>query len=893
MLLYLPHPSDNVAIATQDGTVGDSGTTQFGTSIRLNSDVPVGFRIAVEDIECGDNLLSWGNVFGMANCDIQTGEAVYNKASVDAIEVSGRITTTGITENFVDYSPKYSSDSICIANPQRIIDSKSAPKFMGYQRDGDRGIGTRNYIAVVATSSLAASCARLITQRVEHLADVLDNLNGIVCVEHTEGARANASNTDIVLSTLAGFLLHPNLAAVLLVDHSGAKVQSTNIINYLQSHHDDIVPVTNQTVIMDGDPSQSIEQGVQIVHNWIVGANSAARSAHDVSELKIALQCGGSDAFSGITGNPLMARVASKLISHGGSINFSETPELIGAESYVLNQVANSEIGNAFMERVEHFKDWVGEHGHSAEGNPSHGNLMRGLYNITIKSLGAAMKRPYDLPLEHVVPYSERMTDPGAYFMDSPGNDIESVTGQVASGCNLIMFVTGNGSVTNFPFVPTVKVITTSAVYNKLSAEMDVNAGRILENSSIDEESKLTYALVQKVASGQETVGEKAGHSQVQIWRDWGSKPEQETYMEQQTLGLDGQALSVRNHLIMDKLFAKMKGVVGNPSNRQCSLILPTSLCAGQVANMAAKRLNLNCVGHELQSKYVTLPHTEGCGVSSGHSEKILLNILKGYLCHPLIRDSLVLEHGCEKLHLEYMRRFLLEENIDPSSYGWASIQKDGGIESVLLKIEDWFSRSEVENLVDKTNSNMSENVYSIGIVGDSDINSEVAKGFALLCQTMSEAGISVVLPTSASLLQSKIFLTELFEDASFAPNIDAANIPKVPGVHIMETYSDQFVENITVLGASGVQLFIAYDDCILPQGHPFIPMLRICASGSDADSRYAQVFDVNTLSSSLLWIEEVVDTIRDIQAGDFKIQPMLNEYVDFRIPRGPSAVSM
>ncbi|SVD36548.1 uncharacterized protein METZ01_LOCUS389402, partial [marine metagenome] len=291
-------------------------------------------------------------------------------------------------------------------------------------------------------------------------------------------------------------------------------------------------------------------------------------------------------------------------------------------------------------------------------------------------------------------------------------NDIESVTGQVASGCNLIMFVTGNGSVTNFPFVPTVKVITTSAVYNKLSAEMDVNAGRILENSSIDEESKLTYALVQKVASGQETVGEKAGHSQVQIWRDWGSKPEQETYMEQQTLGLDGQALSVRNHLIMDKLFAKMKGVVGNPSNRQCSLILPTSLCAGQVANMAAKRLNLNCVGHELQSKYVTLPHTEGCGVSSGHSEKILLNILKGYLCHPLIRDSLVLEHGCEKLHLEYMRRFLLEENIDPSSYGWASIQKDGGIESVLLKIEDWFSRSEVENLVDKTNSNMSENVY-------------------------------------------------------------------------------------------------------------------------------------------------------------------------------------
>ena len=893
MLLYLPHPSDNVAVATQDGTVGDSGTTQFGSSIRLNSDVPVGFRVAVDDIECGDNLLSWGNVFGVANSDIQTGQAIYNKASVDALKESCRTITAGITENFIDFSPEYSSDSICVANSTRIIDSKSTPKFLGYQRDGGRGIGTRNYIAVVATSSLAASCARLITQRVEHLADVLDNLNGIVCVEHTEGARAGASNTDIVLSTLAGFLLHPNLAAVLLVDHPDAKVQSNDIINYLQNHHDDIVPVTNQTVIIDGNPSQSIEQGIQIVRNWIVDANSVVRSDHDVSGLKIALQCGGSDAFSGITGNPLMARVASKLISHGGSINFSETPELIGAESYVLNQVTSSEISNAFMERIEHFKDWVGEHGHSAEGNPSHGNVMRGLYNITIKSLGAAMKRPYDLPLEHVIKYSAFMCDPGAYFMDSPGNDIESVTGQVASGCNLIMFVTGNGSVTNFPFVPTVKIITTTGVYDRMSNEMDINAGRILENSSIDEESKLTYELVQKVASGQATVGEKAGHSQVQIWRDWGSKSEKETYLEQQSLSLDERALPIRKHLIKDELFAKMKTVAGSISNQQHSLILPTSLCAGQVANMAAQRLNRRTVKTELETEYVTLPHTEGCGVSSGHSEKIILDIFKGYLCHPLIKDSLVLEHGCENLHLGYLRRFLVEENIDLSAYGWASIQKDGGIESVLLKIENWFSDIEVENLHSNCNLNVSENVYSVAILGESYIDAEVAKGFALLCQTMSEAGISVILPKSASLLQSKTFLTELFVDTGVAPNIAAANIPKVPGVHIMETHSDQFVENMTVLGASGVQLFVAYADSVLPQGHPFIPMLRICASGSDASLRQAQVFDVNALSSSLLWIEEAVDTIRDIQAGHFKVQAMLSEYVDFQIPRGPSAVSM
>ena len=195
MLLYLPHPSDNVAVATDDGTAGDSGTTQFGSAIELKSVAPVGFRVAVDDIEHGDRILSWGHVFGVANSDIQIGEAIYNKASIDALKEVGRTTATGIRENFIDYNPEYSADSICVTNSQRIIDSKSTPKFLGYQRDGGRGIGTRNYIAVVATSSLAASCARLITQRVEHLADVLDNLNGIVCVEHTEGSKHGASNT--------------------------------------------------------------------------------------------------------------------------------------------------------------------------------------------------------------------------------------------------------------------------------------------------------------------------------------------------------------------------------------------------------------------------------------------------------------------------------------------------------------------------------------------------------------------------------------------------------------------------------------------------------------------------------------------------------------------------
>ena len=143
----------------------------------------------------------------------------------------------------------------------------------------------------------------------------------------------------------------------------------------------------------------------------------------------------------------------------------------------MLKNLRDAATAQRFLMMVERFKERVAWHGESCEGNPSGGNKFRGLYNIVLKSIGAAMKRHPDVRLDYCIEYGERMRAGGYYFMDSPGNDLESIAGQVAAGCNAIYFVTGNGSITNVPFVPPLTIVTTTPRYDLLAADMDVNAG--------------------------------------------------------------------------------------------------------------------------------------------------------------------------------------------------------------------------------------------------------------------------------------------------------------------------------------------------------------------------------------------------------------------------------
>ena len=422
------------------------------------------------------------------------------------------------------------------------------------------------------------------------------------------------------------------------------------------------------------------------------------RSEVPASELKIGLQCGGSDAFSGISSNPLLSCVAKEIVQNGGIANLAETDELIGAESYVLKNVKDLDTARRFLHAIERFKERTRWHGTSAEGNPSGGNKFRGLYNIVLKSIGAANKLHPDVRLDYVIEYGERMLQPGFCFMDSPGNDLESVAGQIGAGANMIFFTTGNGSITNFPYVPTIKIMNTTRRYELLSREMDVNAGAYLDGTPMEELAQGMFELTLEIASGKRSKGELAGHAQTSIWRNWRQTDASQVESLLNTPLPPGQSIPIRaNGADADVRFEALRSR-GRTATDQVALILPTSLCAGQIARMSADRLNQKALGKEQHlSRFVSLVHTEGCGHSGGVTEEMYSRTMLGYLSHPLVRFALLLEHGCEKMHNDYMRHQAEQQGIDLSGFGWASVQLDGGIERVTQKIEDWF-RTAISN---------------------------------------------------------------------------------------------------------------------------------------------------------------------------------------------------
>ena len=367
---------------------------------------------------------------------------------------------------------------------------------------------------------------------------------------------------------------------------------------------------------------------------------------------------------------------------------------MIGAEAYVLQNVRDLATARKFLATVAEFKERVAWHGHTAEGNPTGGNMFRGLYNIVLKSLGAAMKRHPEVRLDYVIDYGERMLQPGYYFMNSPGNDLESIAGQVAAGANMIFFITGNGSITNFPFVPTLKVVTTSQRFNMLERDMDVNAGAYQDGTPMDELGRSMFDLTVASASGARTKGEQAGHAQVSLWRDWRQTDGSHLERLQQAPLPNGAALSVAGLATAPAQTFQAVRTAAGVATDQIGLLLPTSLCSSQIARLIADRLNAAFTGNRGVSRFVALPHTEGCGVSSGHSEAMYARTTVGYLTHPLVRFGLLLEHGCEKTHNDYMANQLAQQGVDRQRFGWASVQMDGGIEQVAEKVEAWFGEA-------------------------------------------------------------------------------------------------------------------------------------------------------------------------------------------------------
>lgn len=411
--------------------------------------------------------------------------------------------------------------------PDGVGAAASAPFFFGFPRGGGRGVGTRNFIVVVPVSATCGAVARTIARRTRAEARRGgSNVDGVIALEHTENSGSSKPhNLDFVRRALAGFVVHPNAAAALIVSAddgtealSGEELKAWMLAEGYPVDHCHLALLSTRGQGF----REAVEAGVQQVLGWVPTSAACKREMRPVSDLRLALQCGGSDAFSGVSGNPLAGQLAREVVRRGGAAVLAETDELITAEAWILRSVRDMDVARRFVGKVKTFRDRLAAHGQTAEANPSGGNLWRGLTGISLKSLGAGMKKPADVRLDGVLDYAQRLPPEGGYqFMDSPGNDLESLAGQIATGANVVTFTSGNGSVAGNSFVPVIKIVTTTARFCKLKGDMDINAGLLLDGVPMDRLTRSAFKQLLGVASGKRTAGERAGHYQMQIWRDW------------------------------------------------------------------------------------------------------------------------------------------------------------------------------------------------------------------------------------------------------------------------------------------------------------------------------------------------------------------------------------
>ncbi|MFO7632228.1 MAG: UxaA family hydrolase, partial [Caldilinea sp.] len=764
-----------------------------------------------------------------------------------------------------------------------------------------RGVGTRNFVVLLGTSSVTGSFVRALEERMKGLANGYANIDGIVAAAHTEGSVPDANNREHVLRTLAGFMVHANVGAVLAVDAGWEPVNNTVLRGFMAEHGYPLADVPHAFLSLAGVFEDALAQASEIVAGWLDSVNATPRTPESAAHLKLALQCGGSDAFSGVSANPLIGWAAHHIVAYGGYANIAETPELIGAEPYMLDKVRDLATAQRYLAIRDRFVAYAAAHGASAEGNPSDGNKLRGLYNIILKSIGAAMKKHPDTRLDYAIDYSEGMAEPGYYFMDSPGLDLESIAGQVASGCNVIYFTTGNGSVTNFPFVPTIKVVTTTPRFELLSKDMDVNAGAYLDGAPMDE---LCAALVERtlrVASGERTAGERAGHAQVQIWRNWRQSGEigRLAGLRDWEIGdsrleiVGGKPLTVRGPTRALEFAYPALATAEGPVFEQVGLILPTSLCAAQVARMAADRLNRRRVGiGPGRSRYVALVHTEGCSDATGEAITLSAPTLLGYATHRMARRCLLLEHGCEVTHNDFMRRKLTELGYDLNRFGWASVQLDGGIASVLDRIEAWFAESAAG---DPTPAPVQGSLASlrIGLLATAPLPVEAACALADIATNVAAAGGTIIAAQSGFLLHTPAFVDALLADPdALQPTLAYSGRPSAPGFQIMATPTDHPVEIITGLGATGVDVVLAYVGVYPVQGHPLTPVVEM-ATTADCPPGLASELDLLLEGDSDAWPAQILARLGDLAAHRYTPQRVRMGNIDFQITRGLMGISL
>lgn len=480
------HPDDDVAIAKRGLGPGCVLTTSTG-ELNIRRMIPSGHKLALAARRSGEPLHRYGQIIGFATMEIFPGEHVHTH-------------NLGIGSFDRDYA-------FCQnVHEASLIPAEERRTFLGYRRPDGRA-GTRNYLAVISSVNCSASVSRYVAEHFR--GDALKSfphVDGVIALTHKGGCGAHygGSEIDLLQRTLAGFVRHPNIAGAVLM---GLGCEVNQIPDLIARQQLDSLALVIQE---EGGLMESVEAGIRAVTQLLPQAEACRRGLIAASELTVALQCGGSDTWSGVTANPALGRAADLLVSQGGTVVLAETTEVYGAEHLLTRRAISQSVGEKLLERIRWWEEYTARNGAEIDNNPTPGNKLGGLTTIYEKSLGAIAKSGTS-PLVDVVGYAKPISTRGFVHMDTPGYDPVSVTGQVAGGCNLVAFTTGRGSVFGCRPAPTIKIASNSALFARMRNDMDFDGGRVLDGRSLDEAGAEIFELMLAVASGEQTRSERHG----------------------------------------------------------------------------------------------------------------------------------------------------------------------------------------------------------------------------------------------------------------------------------------------------------------------------------------------------------------------------------------------
>jgi altronate hydrolase len=480
-------PNDDVVIAARPLA---AGTRIADEGVVCLDAIPPGHKLATRAVAKGRPVKRYDQIIGFATADILPGQHVHSHNLVfEAFERAAEVGT----------------DLKATPVP------KEQATFMGYVR-ADGRVATRNYVGVISTVNCSASVSKYVASHftAERLA-AFPNVDGVVPITHSVGCGmdSNGKGMDVLRRTIAGYVRHPNFAGIVIIG-LGCEANQMDALFHAQGLEES--PLLRPLVIQsEGGTRRTVEAGVAAVESMLPHANALTRSRVPASHITIGLQCGGSDGYSGITANPALGAACDLLVAHGGTVILSETPEIYGAEHLLTRRAVSQEVADKLMKRIAWWEDYTARNDGSMDNNPSPGNKAGGLTTILEKSLGAVAKGG-TTNLVDVYEYAEPVTARGFVFMDTPGYDPVSITGQVAGGANMVVFTTGRGSVYGCKPSPSIKLATNTAMYERMSEDMDVNCGEIVDGSAtVQQKGRQVFELVLRVASGEKSKSEALG----------------------------------------------------------------------------------------------------------------------------------------------------------------------------------------------------------------------------------------------------------------------------------------------------------------------------------------------------------------------------------------------